>query len=466
MAVTRFLIFLVITFIQEESLCTPIKIFNDGGDDFFDNVFRGLRSMLEDSSIEDNNFHNETSQTNTVETNRVVELPNGIEKIEKLVQKESPNDTNNNAEKKLTEFFKFPNHTIQKVEREGENLVKRDESQVECVDSIDCNSTAFCDRFSYTCKSCHTESESCGNGESCCPGHTCDDVSKTCKKTKGGEGQLCSSVSDCTNHHCCALNNNGDGVCQPYLKEGNDCGSDPFASLFSPQKSYYQEALSGLPNRCPCASGLSCQKQQTFFFLESEVCTKKEENKRNPKIVKISIRKLSPAFSFHSDDDLDDLPLPGLLSNEKSAKKQRKTKNRRRRRRKMKTRNHYFSKPQLSRKRKNRKRKMAKHHLLSSRRHIPFPFADIMPSLRDDDFNDDDMDDDFDDDEDDDIFSHLPIRRKIGFVDEMDNETPIRQKREDLEDIHEEARDLVHEAVDGVFDSVMKGIIEALKYGM
>ena len=70
---------------------------------------------------------------------------------------------------------------------------------------------------------------------------------------------MCSSSSDCHMDYCCSLNENGDGSCQRYLKEGEDCSKDSFTNLFT--NSFLEEATTGLPSRCPCQTGLKCQQQ-------------------------------------------------------------------------------------------------------------------------------------------------------------------------------------------------------------
>ena len=79
-----------------------------------------------------------------------------------------------------------------------------------------------------------------------------------CSSILGKAGETCSLDSECHPDHCCALNVNLEGVCQPYLTEGENCGSNPFSSLFGNDD--MKEAITGLPSKCPCRTGLKCQK--------------------------------------------------------------------------------------------------------------------------------------------------------------------------------------------------------------
>ena len=115
-------------------LCFAVQFDAFPGNVFSNILRRSIRSIIEnDGDGELFPIRNETDEmTNVFESNNIVELPNGGQKIEKLVEKHEINGQfqNETVSKKLTEFLKFPNHTYRKIEINGNDLAKRDESEV------------------------------------------------------------------------------------------------------------------------------------------------------------------------------------------------------------------------------------------------------------------------------------------------------------------------------------------------
>ena len=192
------------------------------------------------------------------------------------------------------------------------------------------------------------------------------------------------------------------------------------------------------------------------MFIESEVCLKTlNQNKRKPKLIKISIHKL-PSMSFHNDDFMDSIPLPGFLKGELPHNLKKLNNNKLSLMKKIrKLRRGRMNRPHLSF--SSQKDIQKENQRKSSHRRSPFPFFDVMNPFADDPLDDiDDSEDDNDEEED-----RLERRKRDDGRHKHDGQ--LRRNRELISNISEDARDAAHDAVDGMFDNILKGITEALK---
>lgn len=114
-----------------------------GNNGLFKNIFRNLRHMINiDEDIlppkfPDNNITSELPSEqdepqNVFESDRILTLPNGGEKIEKLIEKEYFDRTfsKRDMRRELTELYKFPNHTFKMIKKHGMNLTETEERKV------------------------------------------------------------------------------------------------------------------------------------------------------------------------------------------------------------------------------------------------------------------------------------------------------------------------------------------------
>jgi len=283
----------ILLFILPLVSTSPLKIkviTNGNGGDMFEDLFRNIRSIIESEPIPSINENTTTKPQNTFFT-----------------------------KEKFVDFFS----NNSKIEGNGNEMMKRDElSDVACTVKSDCNATSYCHKLSYTCNTCHQEEEKCTQNYECCTGYTCDEEKRACKKQKGQSGDKCESADDCSRDHCCTLNDNGDGICRPYLKDGQDCGADNLSPFFFQGGVSLEETLTGLPSKCPCQPGLQCKKKESFFFFESEKCSKPlEMTKTRSSTIHITIKK--PLTHYHNEKDLQ---LFGYLFPHEEKKKEEKSK--------------------------------------------------------------------------------------------------------------------------------------------
>lgn len=416
-------IFVVCSLFVGLTSAVPIKFVpDDDGGDMITNMFTDIRSMISGLNVGIRRLNETKKPEPSFETEDSFVYPH--DKMRRLIEKKmlgaenvtgvttTPTPTPSVAEEKKEKVA--DSH----IEGEKMSVVKRDE--IGCTDKADCNKTAYCNKMSYTCETCHKDGGKCSTDDECCLGYSCDEDSNKCKKKKGISGQSCMSRSDCGEDFCCALNDNGDGVCQPYLTEGEECGNDdPFTTFFAAQSLFVRDAT-GLPNKCPCNRNLKCVKKSSLLFMESQVCSKKEEKKQSDHkaLIKITF-KSSPILKFHSEGDMmDDFPLPSFFPKELTSSSSRPPRVHR----------HGFTMRFTTRKDKDKKEESN-----ISLRKSPFSFFRFMNP--------------FDDQEVDDIKDDLKKKREVK-----------RERRKLVNEVGEEARESVHRAVDGIFDTILKKI--------
>ncbi|NXR62965.1 DKK3 protein, partial [Rhadina sibilatrix] len=195
---------------------------------------------LSEVSFEDlpPNYHNE-SDTETRVGNRTVQTHQEIDKV-------TDNKTGSTV---------FSETVITSV-RDGEN--KRNH---ECIIDEDCEAGKYC-QFStleYRCQLCKPQHTPCSRDVECCGEQLC--VWGQCRRSasRGENGTICETQHDCSPGTCCAFHKELlFPVCTPLPEEGEHC-HDPSNRLLN--LITWDLEPDGVLERCPCASGLSCQPQ-------------------------------------------------------------------------------------------------------------------------------------------------------------------------------------------------------------
>ncbi|NWJ06182.1 DKK3 protein, partial [Crypturellus undulatus] len=140
--------------------------------------------------------------------------------------------------------------------RDGEN--KRNH---ECIIDEDCDTGKYCQFSSleYKCQPCKTQHTACARDVECCGDQLC--VWGECKgaASRGENGTICENQHDCNPGTCCAFQKELlFPVCTPLPEQGEPC-HDPSNRLLN--LITWELEPGGVLERCPCASGLTCQPQ-------------------------------------------------------------------------------------------------------------------------------------------------------------------------------------------------------------
>ncbi|NWV11542.1 DKK3 protein, partial [Ptilonorhynchus violaceus] len=184
------------------------------------------------------NYHNE-SNTETRVGNRTVQTHQEIDKV-------TDNKTGSTV---------FSETVITSI-RDGEN--KRNH---ECIIDEDCEAGKYCQfsTFEYKCQLCKPQHTACSRDVECCGEQLC--VWGECRKStsRGENGTICENQHDCNPGMCCAFQKELlFPVCTPLPEEGEPC-HDPSNRLLN--LITWDLEPDGVLEKCPCASGLSCQPQ-------------------------------------------------------------------------------------------------------------------------------------------------------------------------------------------------------------
>lgn len=405
------------------SAATPIKFDDEQDDDgeMIRNMFKGIRSMI--TGLQPSQHSNGTTHRDlNIESDASFVYPNHA-KMREMIEQNMAGAENTTGVKMSGGLAK---NEDKHIEMQGGDLSKGEE--IGCSGREECNKTSYCNKLTYTCEACHQEGGTCFGEEECCDGYTCDAESNNCKKKKGNDGESCSRRDDCRKDFCCALNDDGEGICQPYLKEGEDCSRDPFTSFFATQSLFLRDSIAGLPNKCPCHRDLKCERKRSLIFMESEVCLKAIEKKTDHKaFIKITF-KTSPMLKFQSGNDMEDMPsLPSLLPSffPKESTSSMRT--------------HVFQKlPRPSHRGGFTMRFSRIGHKSKKPSRISFQKSPLSFLRFHNPFDDGEEEID-------------QIKEKLKKKREMK-----RAKRTLVNGVGEEARESVHRAVDGIFDTIMK----------
>ncbi|XP_056138075.1 dickkopf-related protein 3b isoform X2 [Lampris incognitus] len=127
----------------------------------------------------------------------------------------------------------------------------------ECMVDEDCGDLKYClyEIENSKCLPCIPTDMPCTKDEECCSDELCVWGQCTVNVTRGAEGTICQSQSDCRSTLCCAFQRELlFPVCNPRPERGESCLSHP--NLLMDMLAWDPESPQ---DHCPCAPGLQCQ---------------------------------------------------------------------------------------------------------------------------------------------------------------------------------------------------------------
>uniref|UniRef100_U3K7Z7 Dickkopf-related protein 3 n=1 Tax=Ficedula albicollis TaxID=59894 RepID=U3K7Z7_FICAL len=131
----------------------------------------------------------------------------------------------------------------------------------ECIIDEDCDPGKYCQFSSleYKCQLCKPQHTPCSRDVECCGEQLCVWGQCSSARASGENGTICESQHHCQPGTCCAFHRELlFPVCTPLPEQGEPC-QDPSNRLLNLIS--WELEPDGALERCPCASGWSCQPQ-------------------------------------------------------------------------------------------------------------------------------------------------------------------------------------------------------------
>ncbi|XP_069479742.1 dickkopf-related protein 3 [Ambystoma mexicanum] len=185
----------------------------------------------------------------------------------------------------------------------------------ECFIDEDCGTGKYCQitAFEYKCLQCKSQ-ERCSRDAECCKDELCVWGFCTNGVLQGGNGTICERQENCSPGLCCAVQSDLlFPVCSPLPTEGERC--------HSPSNNLLEVITWGLESdsvldRCPCATGLTCQTQSDDFIPLCQQSSLSDVIRSNEEAYEMEDLPLFSAIPIEAIDDFDKSKIIEAMNNE------------------------------------------------------------------------------------------------------------------------------------------------------
>ncbi|KAJ1177453.1 hypothetical protein NDU88_002708 [Pleurodeles waltl] len=187
----------------------------------------------------------------------------------------------------------------------------------ECLIDEDCGVSKYCQisTFEYKCINCKSQ-EKCSRDGECCDEEVCAWGFCTNAISKGENGTLCETQQDCNAGLCCAVQPNSlFPVCTPLPTEGEKC-HDSSSNLLDVIT--WEMESERVLDRCPCATGLTCQLQNDDLVSVCQQSSISEETRINGKedVLEMEDIPIFSAIPIEAVNDYDKIKIIEAMNNE------------------------------------------------------------------------------------------------------------------------------------------------------